>query len=68
MAFHGFTKLVSDNITGELLLVRKDNLIALMMHNPFQPNILSRVQRMVAFGNVKHQVFKELFLNKVKFL
>jgi hypothetical protein len=67
MAFHGFTKPVNDNITGELLLVRKNNSIALMMHKPFQPHILSRVQRMIAFGNVKHQIFKELFLNKVNF-
>jgi hypothetical protein len=65
MALHGLTKHVRDNITNELLLVKKDNLIALMMHKPFQPNILSRVQRTIAFGNVKHQIFKELFLSRV---
>jgi len=67
MAFHGLTNHVRDYITGELLLVKKDNPTTLMMHKPFQPNILSRVQRIVAFGNVKHQIFKELFLSRVNF-
>jgi hypothetical protein len=67
MAFHGFTNYVKDNLTNELLLVRKDNPTTLMMHKPSQPNIFNAAQRIVAFGNVKHQILKELFLNKVSF-
>ncbi len=67
MAFHGFINHVRDNIISELLPIRKDNLIALMMHKPSQPNIFSGVQRTVAFGNVKQQNLKKLFLNKVSF-
>jgi len=67
MAFHGLTNHVRDNITSELLLISKDNPTTLMMHKPSQLNILNRIQRTIAFGNVKHQVFKELFFNRVDF-
>jgi hypothetical protein len=67
MTFWGFTNYVRDNFTCELLHVRKDNSIALMMHKPFQLNIFNGTQRMVVFGNVKHQILKELFLSRVSF-
>jgi hypothetical protein len=67
MAFHGLINYVRDNLINELLPIRKDNPTALMMQKPSQPNIFNGVQRMVAFGNVKHQILKELFLNKVSF-
>jgi hypothetical protein len=56
---HGFTNHV--NLTNELLPISKENLITLMMHKPSQPNIFSGAQRTITFGNVKHQIFKELF-------
>jgi hypothetical protein len=68
MTFCGLTNHVRDNFICELLHVRKGNPNALMMHKPFQPNIFSGTQRMVAFGNVKQQIFKELFLSRVSFL
>jgi len=52
MGFYGLTNHVKDTLSSELLLVKKDNPIALMMHKPFQPNIFIGAQRMVAFGNV----------------
>jgi hypothetical protein len=67
MAFHGLFNHVKDNFINEVLLIRKDNLTALMMHKPSQPNIFSGVQRTIAFGNVKHQILKKIFLNKVSF-
>ncbi len=67
MAFYGFTNHVRDTIISELLHVRKDNTAALMMHKYFQPSIFSGAQRTIDFGNVKHQILKELFLSKVNF-
>jgi hypothetical protein len=67
MTFYGLINYVRDNFTCELFHVKNDNPIALMMHKPFQPNIFSGIQRMVAFGNVKHQILKKLFLNRVSF-
>jgi hypothetical protein len=52
MGFYGLINHVRDTLSNELLLVRKDNPTTLMMHKPFQPNIFSGAQRMVAFGNV----------------
>ncbi len=63
MAFHGLINHVRDNLISELLPIRKDNPIALMMRKPSQPNIFNGAQR--TFDNVKHQILKELFLNKV---
>lgn len=70
MTFYGLTNYVNyvrDNFICELLHVRKHNPIALMMHKPFQPNIFNGTQRMVAFGNVEHQILKELFLSRASF-
>jgi len=67
MAFHGLIDHVKDNFTNQLPFVKEDNSTTLMVDKPSQPQIFNG-QWVVAFWDVKDQLLKELFLNKIIFL